>query len=191
MSVAWAIVGAIAAAVAVSLFLWMRSASDPLRLAPGYVPCRVLGRVPDPLVCLQLARTRARTEALLGAWLQHAALLDQLIVVDFAFIVAYGVAGVIASLAIGVALGAFGLTVAFTDGAAFATMTVIAAALDVAENGALLIQIRDIPRSTYAMLAFVCALGKFVLLALVATWLVCGTVVALFAFLAAALGAPA
>lgn len=189
MPIVWAIVGVLAGAAALSLLLWMRSASDPLRFAEGYLPCRVLGRAGDPMVCLQLARTRERTADLLRVWLPHALLLDRLLRIDFLFIITYAVFGVIASLAVGAWLAALGLAAAPMDGAAFAIMTVVAAALDVVETVALLVQLRTIARSTLALLAYVCALGKFALLALVGAWLVAGTVVATFAMIASVLGA--
>jgi hypothetical protein len=188
MLVVWAIAGVLAAAATLSLLLWMRSASDPLRLAEGYLPCRVFGQAGGPLVCLHLARTRARTAELLTVWLSHAALLDRLLRIDFLFMVAYAVFGVTASVAVGAWLSALGLAVAATVGTACAILTLIAAALDAIETTALLIQLRTIARSTHALLAYLCALGKFGLLALVGAWLVAGTIVATFAMIASVLG---
>lgn len=178
------IVGALAAAASVSLWLWMRSASDPLRLADGYIPCRILGRAPDPILCLQLARTGERTTELLRVWQQHIPRLDRLLKVDYAFALAYAVFCILASLALGQWLGFLGLHAGLADGFAFALLAALAAVLDAGENTALLVQIRDVPTTPLAVAAFVCALGKFALLALVAIWLIAGTLVAVFASLA-------
>lgn len=144
-------------------------------------PLSSLPESPAGIVSFELARTKTQAAAIRNAWGEtEAAPLVQIAIqntrLDFAFILFY-----MLFLYGGATVGVVGLPPKFGAMATYMGLFILIAALmDVIENGLMLYQLQHRITSVTAMATFIAATVKFVLLLLSALWIIISSLLRFF-----------